>query len=79
MSRCSRPALCTADDRPAELEADLHLSATVGSCRLLEDLLQGVAANELHPEANLVADLLGAINGDHVGVAHAGEQPALRG
>ncbi len=60
--------------RTTELEADVHRLSDGGLCRLLKDLLQGVAANELHPEADLVANLLGAMNGDHVGVAHAGEQ-----
>ena len=44
---------------------------------LFEELLQRVAANELHPEADPVANLLGAVNGDHIRMAHAGEQSAF--
>ena len=65
--------------RTTELETNVHRLSDAELCRLLEDLLEGVAANELHPEANLVANLLGAMNRHDVGVAHAGEQAALRG
>ena len=44
---------------------------------LVEDLFEGVAANELHPQANLIGNLLGTVDGDHVRMPHAGEQAAL--
>jgi hypothetical protein len=36
-----------------------------------------VAAHELHPQADTIGDLSGAVDGDDVRMPHAGEQPAL--
>jgi hypothetical protein len=41
---------------------------------LVDDLLEGVAANELHPEADLVANLLRAVDADDIRMSHFGEQ-----
>ena len=44
---------------------------------LLEDLLEGVAANELHPQADPIRNLLGAVDGDDVRMPHPSEQSAF--
>ena len=40
-------------------------------------MLEGLAANELHPQADLISNLLGAVDGDHVRMPHAREQSAF--
>ena len=60
-----------------ELEANVHRVSRAERCLLLEDLLERVATNELHPEADLVANLLGTINRYDVRMAHASEQAAF--
>ena len=42
-----------------------------------EMLLERATVNELHPEPDLPADLLGAVNRHDVGVTDAGEQPSF--
>ena len=78
ISRWSRPAPCTADTARQSSETDLdHLGSAEYRLLLEELLLQRVAANEFHPEADPVANLLGPVNGDHIRMAHPGEQSAF--
>jgi hypothetical protein len=56
--------------------------ATVGGGEvrpLLEQLFEGLSADEFHPEADLVADLLGAVDRHDVGVPDTARAAALRG
>ena len=44
---------------------------------VLQQLFERAAADELHPEADAIADLFGAVNRDDVGMSDSGEQPAF--
>ena len=44
---------------------------------LFDDMLESAAANELHPEADLISNLLGAVDRDHVRMPHPGQQAAF--
>ena len=63
--------------RATELETDADSFGGADHLSLVEDLLEGLAANELHPQADLIGNLLGAVDGDHVRMPHAGEQSAF--
>ena len=64
-------------DRATELKTDVDSFGGAENGPLFEELLEGVAANELHPEADLVANLLGAVDGDDIRMAYTGEQSAF--
>ena len=60
-----------------ELDADgRHLArregAALGHC-----LVQRASPDELHPQADVRADALGAVDGDHVRMPHAGQGASL--
>ena len=63
--------------RATELETDADSFGGAEHLPLVEDLLERVAANELHPQADLISNLLGTVDGDHVRMPHAGEQSAF--
>ena len=63
--------------RATELETYADSFGGADHLPLVEDLLEGVAANELHPQADLISNLLGAVDGDDVRMPHAGEQSAF--
>ena len=63
--------------RATELETYADSFGGADHLPLVEDLFEGVAANELHPQADLISNLLGAVDGDHVRMPHAGEQSAF--
>ena len=48
--------------RATELETDVDSFGSADHLPLVEDLLESVAANELHPEADLVTNLLRAVD-----------------
>ena len=52
-------------------------SAALTTFRCVEDLLEGVAANELHPQADLIGNLFGTVDGDDVRMPHPSEQSAF--
>jgi hypothetical protein len=60
--------------RATELETYLDSFNGAAHFPLVEDLLESVAANELHPEADLVTNLLRAVNADDIRMSHFGEQ-----
>ena len=61
----------------AELDAGVHRLARIAPAVLLQPLLERAAANELHPQAHAVADLLRVKDRDDARMADLGEQPAL--
>ena len=61
--------------RAAELETDADSFGGADHLSLVEDLLEGVAANELHPQADLISNLLRAVDGDDIRMSYFGEQP----
>ena len=63
--------------RATELETYADSFGGADHLSLVEDLLERVAVNELHPQADLIRNLLGAVDGDHVRMPHAGEQAAF--
>jgi hypothetical protein len=60
--------------RSTELETNVDSFGSADYLPLVEDLLERVAANELHPQADLVTNLLCAVDADDVGMSHFGEQ-----
>ena len=42
-----------------------------------QQLLERAARHQLHPQADVAANLIGAMNGDDVWAPHACQQPAL--
>ena len=60
--------------RATELETYVHSFGGADHLLLIDDLLEGVAANELHPETDLVVNLLRAVDDDDIGMSHFGEQ-----
>ena len=63
--------------RATELETDVDSFGGADHLPLVEDLLEGVAANELHPQADPISNLLGAVDGDYVRMPHPREQSAF--
>ena len=61
----------------AELHADTDDISRGKDGALLEQLLERVPADELHPQADPIADLLRAVDSDDVRMPHFGEEPAL--
>ena len=77
MSRCSRPAACTAAiARHSSTPMRHGLCRREGLARR-RALLERLPLDELHPQADAIVDLLGAVDGHDVGVADAGQQAAL--
>ena len=77
MSRCSRAGACTAETALQRSRPMRVASAGAEHGLLAQHLFERPAAHELHPEPDVVADLLGAVNRDDVAVANAGEQAAF--
>ena len=71
-----QPGIVHGGYRMRELETDADRFDRT-DLSLLEDVLEGIAANELHPEADLTGNLLGAVDGDDVRIPYPGEQSAL--
>ena len=63
--------------RTTELDADRDRVRGVERRASSQLLLERLAAHELHPQADLIADPLGAVNRHDVRVADPREQPAL--
>ena len=63
--------------RAAELETDADSFGGADHLSLVEDLVEGVAANELHPQADPIRNLLGTVDGDDVRMPHPREQSAF--
>ncbi len=63
--------------RATELETDADSIGSGNHLSLLEDLPEGVAANELHPQPDLISNLFGTMDGDDVRMPHPSEQSAL--
>ena len=61
----------------AQIDADRRRLPRAERPLLLDDLMQGAAADELHPDADPAIPRLGSVHGNHVGMAHAREQPAF--
>ncbi len=49
----------------------------IENASLLEQLFQRVSVHELHPESDMFADALGAVDADHVGMANSSQQTTL--
>ena len=64
-------------DRAAKLHADADDIGRAKDRAALEQLLERGAADEFHPHANPIADLLRAVDGDDVRMPDFGEQPAF--
>ena len=60
--------------RAAELETYADSFCGADDLPLVEDLLEGVAANELHPQADPITNLFGAVDSDDVRMPHPSEQ-----
>ena len=78
MSRCSKPAACTADTAPQSSTPMVDdLGGAESRALSAADCSSVWPAHELHPQANPIADLLGAVDRHDVRVPDLGEQPAL--
>ncbi len=64
-------------DRGAELDANRDGFGGGELRPALQELLERLTADELHPQSNLIADPLGAVNGHDIRVADPREQPAF--
>ena len=62
--------------RTRELETDADCFDRT-DLSVTEDVLEGIAANELHPESDLIGNLLGTVDGDDVRMPYPGQQSAL--
>ena len=60
-----------------ELNADRERLGRAEGLPLLDGLREREALDELHPQTDLIADALGAVDSDDVGMAHTCQQPAL--
>ncbi len=63
--------------RAADVDADVHRLLGAERPVLRDQVLQRAAANQLHREAHLLADPLGAEHADHVVVPHLRQHPGL--
>ena len=76
-SRCTSPALWTAASA-SHSAAPISATLRVGKApSAVDGLRKRAPAQELHPEADLAVDAGGAVDADDVGMAKAGQQPAL--
>ena len=64
-------------NRAAEINADLNGLRYSEAPALLEQLFERASLDELHPQADLVANLLGAVDGDDVRMANLRQQSAF--
>ena len=77
MSRCSRPAACTADTarhNSTPIVRDLLRRKCLSAAKRL---FERAALDELHPQADAAVDSFSAVDGDDVRMANACEQPAF--
>ena len=63
--------------RPAQVLAEQRRLAPAEGALPLEQLFEGVAADELHPQPDAAVVGVDAVHGDHVAVADAGQEPAF--
>src|SRR5687767_8478656 len=63
--------------RPRELDPDLHDPVEIERSAVAQFLLERLPVNEFHPHADLPGDPFRAVDGDDVGMAYPGQQPAL--
>ena len=77
MSRCTYPCAVDRRNGPTQLDADGHRFCARESLACGEKLLQRLSLDQLHPQADLIPDSLGSMNGDDVGVPNLREQTAF--
>ena len=64
-------------NRATELDADLDGLRDREAPALLENLFERMSLDELHPQADLASNTLGAVDGHDVRVANLRQQPAF--
>ena len=60
-----------------KLDPDFYGVGGIEDVALFEHLLECASLDQLHPETEPPVDTLGAIDGDHIGMAYPGEQAAF--